>query len=126
MAEKKKAEMKKVVSPKAKPVVAKKVVVKAPTCSDANCPMHGKVRMHGRVFEGTVVSDKMQLTVTVQWPRQRYVPKYERYFKTRSKIKAHNSPCVAAKAGDKVRIAECRPISKTVNFVVMEVLNETN
>ena len=138
----------KVASPKAKAVkkvVAKKAVVKTPkavkpkasivsktasvasdsskeSCKDKNCVHCGGLRARGRVFEGTVVSDKMQGTVTVQWPRQRYIPKYERYYKTKSKVKAHNSPCVAAKTGDKVRIAECRPISKTVNFVIMEVL----
>jgi len=123
-------------APKAK-ATAKKVVAKAQPkktteivasgiskkCKDKNCPHCAGLKTHGRVFEGVVVSDKMQGTVTVQWPRQRYVPKYERYYKTRSKIKAHNSPCVAAKTGDKVRIAECRPISKTVNFVVVEALN---
>ena len=91
-------------------------------CDDKNCPMCGKIRTHGRTFEGVVVSDKMQKTVTVQWPRQKYMPKYERYLKARSKVSAHNSPCVDAKAGDKVRIAECKPISKTVSFVVVEVL----
>lgn len=92
------------------------------SCKDKNCVHCGGLKARGRVFEGVVVSDKMQGTVTVQWPRQRYIPKYERYFKTKSKVKAHNSPCVAAKTGDKVKIAECRPISKTVSFVVMEVL----
>lgn len=93
-------------------------------CDDKKCPEHGGLKLHGRVFEGTVVSDKMQRTVSVQWPRKQFVPKYERYLLTRSKIKAHNPPCVEAKIGDKVRIAECRPISKTVNFVVIEVLGE--
>jgi small subunit ribosomal protein S17 len=33
---------------------------------------------------------------------------------------AHNPPCIAAVTGDKVTIAECRPLSKEVNFVVVE------
>ncbi|MDH5460348.1 MAG: 30S ribosomal protein S17, partial [Candidatus Bathyarchaeota archaeon] len=41
-----------------------------------------------------------------------------------SRIPSHNSPCINAKEGDRVRIAECRPISKTVAFVVVEKLEE--
>ena len=37
-----------------------------------------------------------------------------------SRITAHNPPCIDAKTGDKVKIAECRPLSKTKNFVVVE------
>jgi len=37
-----------------------------------------------------------------------------------SRITAHNPPCIGAKTGDKVKIAECRPISKTKSFVVVE------
>ena len=33
---------------------------------------------------------------------------------------AHNPPCIGAVGGDRVTIAECRPISKEVNFVVVE------
>jgi small subunit ribosomal protein S17 len=49
-----------------------------------------------------------------------YVPKYMRYERRRSRIHAHNPPCINAKVGDRVKIAECRPISKTVSFVVIE------
>ena len=75
----------------------------------------------GRVFTGTVISDKMDKTVTVSWPRQVYVPKYERYEKRRSTVKAHNPSEINAKVGDIVVIAECRPISKTKKFIVIEV-----
>ena len=37
-----------------------------------------------------------------------------------SRITAHNPPCLDAQRGDKVKIAECRPLSKTKNFVVVE------
>ncbi|HER54639.1 MAG TPA: 30S ribosomal protein S17, partial [Candidatus Bathyarchaeota archaeon] len=37
---------------------------------------------------------------------------------------AHCPPCLDVKAGDKVRLAECRPISKTVGFVVIEKLED--
>jgi small subunit ribosomal protein S17 len=50
-----------------------------------------------------------------------YVRKYKRYEKRSSKIHAHNSPCIQAKVGDMVKIAECRPLSKSTTFVVVEV-----
>ena len=91
-------------------------------CDDPNCPYHGNLRVRKRVFEGIVVSDKMQKTVTVQWERLYRLKKYNRYEKRLSKVKAHNPPCINAKEGDYVRIAETRPLSKTKHFVVIEIL----
>jgi len=51
-----------------------------------------------------------------------FVPKYERYEKRTSSYAAHCPPCMEAKVGDKVRIAECRPLSKTISFVTIEKL----
>lgn len=78
--------------------------------------------IRGRKFTGTVVSDKMSKTVTVEWERRKYIPKYERYEKRRTKVKAHNPEEIDAKVGDKVIIAETRPISKTKNFVVIKII----
>ena len=68
------------------------------------------------------MSDKAQRTVTVEWNRRVYVPKYERYQKKRSKVKAHNPEEIDAKEGDEVIIKECRPISKKKKFIVVEVI----
>lgn len=94
------------------------------TCRDRNCPFHGNIGVRGRIFIGTVVSDKMAKSVTVAWTRRLHVPKYERYEKKKSKISAHNPECINAKKGDVVRIAETRPLSKTKHFVVIEVLGQ--
>ncbi len=106
--------------------VAKKTVLGIPgitmpdrKCDDRNCPFHGKLAVRGRVFEGEVISDKMDKSVTVQFGRLYFIPKYERYEKRKTKIKAHNPPCIDAKQGDYVKIIECRPLSKTKNFVVI-------
>ena len=89
-------------------------------CSgDKHCPFHGENIPRGRVFEGKVIRDSMHRTVVVEWPRIVYIPKYERYLKKRTRVKAHNPECIDAKVGDTVIIAECRPISKTKNFVVV-------
>jgi small subunit ribosomal protein S17 len=42
----------------------------------------------------------------------------------RSRVTAHSTPCIPVKVGDTVRIAECRPLSKTKSFVVVELLKE--
>ena len=92
------------------------------TCSDRNCPFHGKLPIRGRVLEGTVISAKMDKTVIVRRNHLKYVPKFKRYQRRRSHVPAHSPPCINAKEGDWVKIAECRPISKTVSFVVVERL----
>ncbi|MBE0521016.1 MAG: 30S ribosomal protein S17 [Candidatus Methanoperedenaceae archaeon] len=90
-------------------------------CTDPNCPFHGILPVRGQVLTGVVVSNKMEKTVVVQRKFEKRVPKYERYEKRQSKIHAHNPPCINAKDGDKVTIAECRPLSKTKSYVVVEV-----
>ncbi len=88
-------------------------------CNDKNCPKHGSIGTRGAVIEGIVISDKMPLTVKVLRPLTRYISKYERYALKSTKIAAHNPSCINAKKGDKVKIMECRPISKTKSFVVI-------
>ncbi len=89
-------------------------------CDDIHCPVHGELSARGMVLEGKVASDKMQKTVIVQ--RDYYVKskKYNRYKRSKSRIPAHNPACINAKAGDDVKIMECRKLSKTVGFVVIE------
>jgi small subunit ribosomal protein S17 len=80
--------------------------------------------VRGRVFVGTVIAAKMHKTTTVEWIRKIKVPKYERYTKKRTRTKAHNPDCIKAVEGDIVKIIESRPISKTVNFVIVENLGK--
>jgi small subunit ribosomal protein S17 len=89
-------------------------------CSDRNCPFHGRLSMRGRVSEGTVISSKMDKTVIVKRDYLHYIRKYLRYERKKSQIPCHNPPCINATEGDRVKIIECRPISKTVSFVVVE------
>lgn len=90
------------------------------TCGDRNCPIHGSLKTRGQAMEGEVISDKMQGTVIVQKESMIKVKKYERYKRMRSRIPAHNPPCIKARIGDRVRIMECRRLSKTVSFVITE------
>ncbi|MDH5783346.1 MAG: 30S ribosomal protein S17 [Candidatus Bathyarchaeota archaeon] len=94
------------------------------SCDDRNCPFHGTLKVRGRILEVTVLSAKMDKTVIVKRDYQFYVPKFKRYERRHSHIPAHNPPCLSVKEGDVVKVAECRPISKTVSFVVIEKLEE--
>ena len=94
------------------------------SCDDDNCPFHGTLSIRGRVLAGVVISAKMDKTVVVRRDYQLYVPKFKRYERRRSHINAHNPPCLNVKEGEHVKIAECRPLSKTVSFVVVEKTEE--
>ncbi|EHQ36798.1 30S ribosomal protein S17 [Methanoplanus limicola] len=100
------------------------VAVPEKECNDVNCPFHGTLPVRGQVITGKVVSDKMQGSVVISRDYLHYVKKYKRYEKRSSKIHAHNPSCLGVKVGDTVKIAECRPISKTKKFVVVEVSEE--
>lgn len=91
-------------------------------CDDSKCPYHGEISVRGTIFEGTIVSDSMDKTVKVEWENMVKDKKYSRYFKTRSRVAAHNPECINAKKGDKVLIGETRPMSKTKHFAVLKVL----
>ncbi|MCL4399179.1 30S ribosomal protein S17 [Candidatus Parvarchaeota archaeon] len=88
-------------------------------CSDYHCPYHGSLKVHGRRFEGIVVSAKNARTVSVAWTRLRRLKKYDRFIKEKTKVLAHNPDCVSAKINDKVVIYETRPISRWKRFVVV-------
>ncbi len=90
------------------------------TCEDKDCPFHGSLPVRKKLLEGKVVSAKMKGTVVVQRDYLHYVPKYMRYERRRSRISAHCPPCFKVDEGDIVKIAECRPLSKTVSWVVVE------
>ena len=94
------------------------------SCDDVNCPFHGTLSLRGHALEGMVVSDKMEKTIIVRRDYLNYVPKFKRYERRRSNVAAHSPPCLEIKTGDKVKLVECRSISKTVSFVVIEKLEE--
>lgn len=68
-------------------------------------------------IKGVVVSDKMKNTVVVLVERYRKHPLYGKYMKISKCFKAHDEKN-EYKAGDKVLLEECRPISKDKHFKV--------
>ena len=99
------------------------IEVKAPErmCSDPNCPFHGSLRIRGKLLSGKVVSVSAKNMAVVQRESTQFTNKYLRYLKKRHKLHAHVSPCIDLKVGEIVTVAECKPISKTVSFVVVSI-----
>tara|TARA_Y100000310_G_scaffold345598_1_gene467068 strand:- start:11091 stop:11399 length:309 start_codon:yes stop_codon:yes gene_type:complete len=89
-------------------------------CMDPKCPFHGNLKVRGRTFAGEVLTKDTHKTAVVGWPRLIRIKKYERYAKRRTRVKVHNPECINAIVGDKVMIVECRPLSKTKSFVIVE------
>ena len=86
-----------------------------------NCPFYGSLRVRGQIIEGTVSSQGMTDSIVVERETTRYMQKYERYEKRTRRYAAHLPSCIGGVSqGDKVRIMECRPLSKTVKFCVIE------
>jgi small subunit ribosomal protein S17 len=94
--------------------------------ADGRDPKMAGIRLHGKQFVGKVISDKANKTVTVEWERRRLISKYERYEKRYSRVYAHNPITINAKLGDTVMIQETRPLSKTKNFVVIEIVKRAD
>ena len=100
------------------------VVSPRKTCEDELCPFHGTLSIRGKLLTGIVSSSKAPKMVVVSREYPRPTPKFKRFQRSRSKVHAYLPPCVEAKEGSEVKIAECRPLSKTVSFVVIEVNNK--
>lgn len=94
-------------------------------CNDKKCPFHAGLSLRGRSFVGEITR-KHNRTVRVEWPRYKYFPKYERYARLSSRVYAHLPACLEEEIdiGDKVKIRECRPLSKMKHFVVIEKIKK--
>jgi len=102
------------------------IVVPAKECTDPHCPFHGGLKVRGRIIQGEVVSLKMDKTLVIKRNYNYYVKKYQRYERRNAKQAAHIPDCMEVEVGDVVKIMECRPISKTVAFVLLQVVKKAN
>ena len=76
---------------------------------------------NNRNFEGTVVSTKMNKTVIVRVESMSVHAKYNKSYKTSKRYPVHDEKG-EAKVGNVVTFVECRPISKTKKWRLVEVL----
>ena len=75
--------------------------------------------MPKRVLQGIVVSDKTEKTVTVEVERRFMHPVYKKFIVRSKKYLAHDESN-KVKTGDRVKIRECRPMSKRKRWEVIE------
>ncbi len=80
-------------------------------------------RSNRKVLRGTVVSDKMDKTITVQVSTKKSHPLYSKRVKYSKKFKAHDE-MNEAKMGDIVEIMETRPLSATKRFRLIKVVEK--
>ncbi|NLN69197.1 MAG: 30S ribosomal protein S17 [Chloroflexi bacterium] len=73
-----------------------------------------------RRLTGTVVSDKMEKTAVVEVVRVYRHPLYHKVVRSAKSYKAHDE--LGANVGDRVRIVESQPISRTKRWVVEKIL----
>ena len=74
-----------------------------------------------RTKTGRVTSNKADKTVTVMLERQVKHPLYGKYIKRSTKVHAHDEENSCGE-GDLVTISECRPLSKTKSWRIVEIL----
>ena len=89
--------------------------------NEKNNPFNGSLSIRGKLFEGIVIDAKAKGTVVIQKESPIYFKKFKRFGRSKNKIHAHIPSNLNVKEGDYVIAAECRPISKSVSFVVVEV-----
>ena len=89
--------------------------------NDEKNPFNGTLSIRGKLFEGIVISSKAKNTIVIEKETPVYFKKFKRYARSKSTIHAHLPSNIDVKEGDRVLAAECRPISKSVSFVVVEV-----
>ncbi len=81
--------------------------------------------MPKRILQGTVVSDTNDKTVTVLVERRFTHPLLKKTVRRTKKYAAHDENN-SAKVGDIVRIQECRPMSRTKRWMVIEKVEARN
>lgn len=78
-----------------------------------------------RTKSGRVISDKMDRSITVLVERRVKHPLYGKFIRRSTKLHVHdeNNEC---NVGDEVTISECRPISKTKSWKLVEIVKRAN
>ncbi|MBL7073004.1 MAG: 30S ribosomal protein S17 [Candidatus Omnitrophica bacterium] len=81
------------------------------------------IKSKAKVIVGTVTSDKMDKSVTVEWNTRKRHPIYKKFVRRHVKIKAHDEKN-EVRAGDVVKIMETKPISKNKCWKVVEIITK--
>jgi small subunit ribosomal protein S17 len=92
-----------------------------PLKNEKSNPFNGSLTIRGKLFEGIVINAKAKRTAVIQKESLIYFEKFKRFGRSKNKIHAHIPSNLNVRKGDRVTAAECRPISKSVSFVIVEV-----
>lgn len=98
------------------------ILMASEKCDDKKCFRHGGLKLRGDTTTGRVLSAKARHTVIVARDTTRFFSKYQKWARGHSRIAAHNPPCIAAKVGDLVDLAETRKLSKTKAWTVVGIV----
>ena len=77
------------------------------------------VRTRGRIFKGIVIK-RFPTRVVIEFERIVHVPKYERYYKKKTRLHSRLPKDLDINIGDYIKVQECRPLSKIINSIVIE------
>ncbi len=83
------------------------------------------VGTRGRTFEGTVVK-KFDKRAVIEFDRTVKIAKYERFMRKTTRIHSRIPANMQINIGDYVKVQECRPLSKMIHSVVIEVVRPVN
>ena len=83
------------------------------------------VGTRGRVFYGTIVK-KFEIRAVVEFERTVKVHKYERFMRKKTRLHSRIPTGLNVNVGDYVKVRECRPLSKMIHSVVLEVVRKAN
>lgn len=99
---------------------------KAPAkeCTDRKCPFHGDITLKKELMQGKVIKKDINHSATIELHKLHYLPKYERSEIRRVRMRVHNPACIDAPIGAKVTVARTRPLSKTKNHIIIQILGE--
>nr|CCC93283.1 putative 40S ribosomal proteins S11 [Trypanosoma congolense IL3000] len=92
---------------------------------DRKCPFTSNVSIRGRILRGVVHSTKMRRSIVIRRNYLHFIRKYQRYQKRHRNLTVHCSPCFDPKPGDEVVVGQCRPLSKTIRYNVLQVVTKS-
>jgi small subunit ribosomal protein S17 len=78
-----------------------------------------------RTLTGSVVSDKMDKTITVQVERRVKHPIYGKFIRRSTKVHAHDE-ANECKQGDTVTVEQCRPLSKSKTWRLVKIVEKAS
>jgi small subunit ribosomal protein S17 len=91
----------------------------APAQEELHAPEHGPGRP--KVRQGVVISDKADKTIVVRIDVARRHKRYQKILRSSTTLHVHDE-ANNANAGDTVRVVECRPMSRTKRWRLVEIL----